>query len=462
VPGALSYIAGNVGMEQQIRYCTTSDGVRIAYAVTGSGPPVVRVAGWFTHLESEMTMEAAYALRVLAPLVEDFTVIRYDGRGMGLSQRDVTDFSLDSKMRDLEAVVDAMGLEEVFLFAASEGGAVAVAFAVRHPEKTKRMVLWDSFARAPMADDPEAARAMLSMIKVGWGLDIPAYRQFFTSLFIPDGNSKHVAEFTEAMRASSSPDNALTFAMHLGGIDVKHLLPEVRVPTLVMHRRGDIVVPFEAGQELAMRIPNARFMSLEGRNHIILRDEPEVAATFRAAKDFFLEGERPAAAVLGQSGLVSILFTDMAGSTDLTQRVGDETAQEAVRRHNSVVRKALKAHSGTEIKHTGDGIMASFASGRRAVDCAIEIQREFAADDNVRVRIGLNAGEPVEEERDLYGTSVQLAARVCAKAEPGQILVSNVVRELTMGKGFLFSDVGDVALKGFEDPVRLYEVRWKV
>ena len=152
----------------------------------------------------------------------------------------------------------------------------------------------------------------------------------------------------------------------------------------------------------------------------------------------------------------------MVGSTDLTQRVGDDRAQEAVRRHNSVVRQALKEHGGNEIKHTGDGIMASFGSGRRALDCAVAIQRVFDDEDSpMLVRIGLNAGEPVAEEEDLFGTSVQLAARVCAKAEPGQILVSNVVRELTMGKGFLFAEVGDVVLKGFEDPVRLYEVRWQ-
>ena len=133
-----------------------------------------------------------------------------------------------------------------------------------------------------------------------------------------------------------------------------------------------------------------------------------------------------------------------------------------MRQHNTAVRDALKAHAGQEIKHTGDGIMASFASARGAVDCAVAIQRALAAGDSVRVRIGLNAGEPVAEEQDLYGTSVQLAARVCAEADAGEILVSNVVRELAAGKGFLFNDRGDHALKGFEDPVRVYEVRWEV
>jgi adenylate cyclase len=178
------------------------------------------------------------------------------------------------------------------------------------------------------------------------------------------------------------------------------------------------------------------------------------------------------------SGMVTILFTDMEGSTSLTQRLGDAAAQELLRAHNGLVREALKSHGGSEIKHTGDGIMASFGSAAGALECAVTIQRAFASEaptvnsqlssdiSNVRVRIGLNAGEPVAEDgpdgrRDLFGATVQLAARVCNRAEPGQILVSNVVRELAMGKGFLFADIGDFLPKGFEDPVRLYEVRWQ-
>ena len=156
----------------------------------------------------------------------------------------------------------------------------------------------------------------------------------------------------------------------------------------------------------------------------------------------------------------------MEGSTALTQRLGDAKAQDVLRTHNRIVRDALKAHSGSEIKHTGDGIMASFASASRALECAIAMQRAFAAHNEsaeqpIRVRIGLNAGEPVAEEKDLFGTAVQLAARICAQAEPGEILAPIVVRELAAGKGFLLADRGDVALRGFEDPVRLYEVRWR-
>ncbi len=219
------------------------------------------------------------------------------------------------------------------------------------------------------------------------------------------------------------------------------------------------------------------------------------------AVDAFLGGKGAVISVSPTGGSpVIILFTDMEGSTDLTQRLGDAKAQELVRVHNAIVREALQAHGGSEIKHTGDGIMASFSSATRALECAIAMQQAFAernaslpahpelvegraegqpsahpsrasgrADsavgastgaEAVRVRIGVNVGEPVAEDADLFGTSVQLAARVCAQAEPGQILVPEGVRHLVAGKGFMFSDRGETALRGFEDPVRLYEVAW--
>ena len=165
-------------------------------------------------------------------------------------------------------------------------------------------------------------------------------------------------------------------------------------------------------------------------------------------------------------GLLTILFTDLEGSTAMTQRLGDARAQDVLHVHNSIVRAALNRLEGSEIKHTGDGIMASFASATRGLECAVAIQRALAAhnasapDSVIHVRIGLNAGEPVAEDSDLFGTAVQIAARVCEHAQPDQILVSNVVRELASGKGFLFSDRGDSVLRGFEDPVRLFEVRW--
>jgi adenylate cyclase len=237
-----------------------------------------------------------------------------------------------------------------------------------------------------------------------------------------------------------------------------------------VHRRECLLPDISAARYIAARVPNAELVVLEGGALLPwIGDMDGVVRTF----DRFLgiepapaespkERPRPRAA-----GLATILFTDLEGSTLLTQRAGDATAQEVVRAHNTIVRDALGRHGGTEIKHTGDGIMASFPLASSALQAAIDIQRQVERygeehpESAFRVSIGLNAGEPVVEEQDLYGTAVQLAARICAQAEGEEILVSNVVRELAAGKGFLFSDRGEFVAKGFEEPVRLYEVSWR-
>jgi class 3 adenylate cyclase len=307
---------------------------------------------------------------------------------------------------------------------------------------------------------------MVNLARMGWGNDQPSFRQFFTGMFMPDATGEAVRLFTEFQRASAPAENVVAMMSALMQLDVRDEAPQVTVPTLVIHRRNDTAVPFEAGREFAALIPGARFLSLEGRNHVPMPEEPETAQMLDAVHRF-LSGGAPEAikpSSAPASGLVTILFTDMQDSTALTQRLGDAAAQDLLRSHNTIVRDALKVHGGSETKHTGDGIMASFGSAARALEFAAAIQRGFAernldSETPVSVRIGLNAGEPVAEEGDLFGSTVQLAARVCARAEPGQILVSNVVRELAMGKGFVFADIGEVVLKGFEYPVRLYEVR---
>jgi class 3 adenylate cyclase len=450
-------------MEQQVRFCTTADGVRIAYAVSGQGPPLVRVLGWCTHLEFEQKFPG-WEEWVWAKLAHRHRFVRYDGRGFGLSDRDVTDFSLDAKVGDLEAVVDALELPRFALLGTSEGGPTAITYAVRHPERVSHLVLYGSFAwRPPPAtdEDREILLAMMKTIVPGWGRDTPEFRALWTLRFIPDADRDAIRFFNELQRQSAKGETVAALLGSIARIDVRELLPKVRAPTLVIHRRGDVVCPSELGRELAALIPGARLLTLEGSNHFPVMGEPAVDEIAEAVEEFVGEGSPATAAA--PPGLVTLLFTDMEGSTSLTQRLGDARAQELLRAHNGVVREALKAHGGAEIKHTGDGVMASFASASGALECAIAIQRTLAernesAADPIRVRIGLNAGEPVAEEADLFGTSVQLAARVCAKAEAGQILVSNVVRELAAGKGFLFSDEGEVVLRGFEDPVRLYAV----
>jgi class 3 adenylate cyclase len=428
-------------MDQEIRFCTTSDGVRIAYATVGQGLPLVRVLGWFTHLEHEW--ENPQWRSFIDGMSANHLLVRYDGRGMGLSDRRVSDYSPEAHVRDLEAVTDAVGLKRVALWGLSQGGPTAIVYAVRHPERVSHLILYGSFARMWWFLDSEQGRKGfefgVDFMRHGWGSDVPAVRQFFTGIFMPDADGEGIRWFNELQRVSTSGENAAALFSAQRDIDVTQLLPQVRVPTLVVHCRGDAAVPFDAGRELASAIPGARFLPLDSRNHSLQPNEPAAEVFQKTVDEFLGEGEGRAAPIAAPGGLVTVLFTDMEGSTTLTQRLGDAKAQEVLRAHNTIVRDALKAHGGSEIKHTGDGIMASFPSASRALECAIIIQRAVAAQVGehpempLRVRVGLNAGEPVVEDQDLFGTAVQLAARICAHAEPGQIVVPTVVRELAAG-----------------------------
>ena len=438
-------------MEQQIRFCTTSDGVRIAYATAGQGLPLVVISGWVSHLKFGLDNETYRSF--WQGLANNRTLIRYDKRGTGLSDWEAQDYSTEARQHDLEAVVDAAGLERFALMGYSEGGPTAIVYAARHPERVSHVILYGSYHRWPHTR--EVVEPLLALVRAEWGMGSAA----LASVFVTSGDPQAIAWFTEMERVSASAETAAKILEVNMTLDVTPLLNDVQAPTLIVHRRGDTIAPFKVAREMATLIPDARLDPMEGDDHLPhLGDQKAVLEAIHA---FLKDGEEGQPA---PSGLVTIMFTDMEGSTNLTQRLGDARAQELLRTHNSIVRDGLKACGGSEIKHTGDGIMASFPTASKALGCATAIQTAFverneSAAEPIKVRIGLNAGEPVAEDEDLFGTAVQLAARVCAHAEPGQVLASNVVRELSAGKGFLFSDQGDVVLRGFEDPVRLYEVR---
>ena len=299
---------------------------------------------------------------------------------------------------------------------------------------------------------------MLAVIRDGWGKDNPAFRQVFTTTMIPGANREQMRWFNELQRISVSPETAARIYEEFGRIDVNDLLPQITTPSLVLHARGDALVPFDEGRYLAAHLPEAQFVPLESDNHLLLEGEPAYE-TFLAEVRRFLASAQPTpdGTTPVVQALRTILFTDVEGSTALTQAVGDAKAQDVLHGHNEVVRAALADHEGEEVKHTGDGIMASFGSAVSAVEAALAIQRDLAGGE-IRVRVGLNAGEPIAEDHDYFGTTVQLAARICDRAEPGQVLVSNVVRELCAGKTFTFEDVGTATLKGFDEAVALYAV----
>jgi len=447
-------------MEPRIQYARTADGVNIAFWTLGEGTPLVQMP-WMlaTHIELEWQMPEVR--RWYERLSEKRKLVRYDCRGSGLSDRDVSDYSLEAHVLDLEAVVDRLRLERFTLFGMTYAGPVAVAYTAGHPERVSQLLLFCSWARTRDTASPQL-RALRQLIDTDW--ETYTETAGHTVLGWSEGEQ---ARSAAAMLRESVTQEALQAALRAyREFDVTALLPQVRSPTLVLHRRELGWLDVAVARGLASRIPDARLTVLKGTSPTPWLQDME--AVVAAIDEFLGEGQEVAAAAEppAAGAFRTILFTDVEGSTALTQRLGDAKAQELLRTHNRIVRDALRSHSGSEIKHTGDGIMASFASASRALECAIEIQRAFAQhnesnpDTPIRVRIGLNAGEPVAEEKDLFGTAVQLAARICAHAEPDEILTSDLIKGLAAGKGFLFADRGDVALRGFEEPVRLYEVRW--
>lgn len=262
-------------LRHEVRFCSAADGPHIAYAAVGDGPPVVKAGNWLNHLEYDW--ESPIWSHLLHWFAVRHRLIRYDARGNGLSDWDVGDVTLDSFVSDLEAVVDAAGLDTFSLFGVSQGCAVSIAYAVRHPERVKKLVLYGGFALGRRLRgqpvDAEQAEAMLTLMRTGWGQENPAFRQFFTSLFVPGATPEQMEWFNHLQRITTSAENAVKMRLVSDFMNVVDLLPKIKAPTLVLHCTEDAVQPFAEGRRIAAAIPGARFVALEGRNHLILEKD---------------------------------------------------------------------------------------------------------------------------------------------------------------------------------------------
>jgi DNA-binding winged helix-turn-helix (wHTH) protein/pimeloyl-ACP methyl ester carboxylesterase len=275
-------------LRQDVRFCTTADHVRIAYAQVGVGPDLVKTANYLTHLEYDW--QSPLWRPFLQALTAHHRLTRYDGRGNGLSDWTVESISFDDFVRDLETVVEAAGLNRFALFGMSQGCAVAIAYAVRHPERVSHLVLYGGYARGKRrrgsTRDVEQADALLTLMRDGWGQDNPAFRQIFTSLFIPGGKPEQVKWFNDLQRNTTSPENAVRMRRAFDDIDITDLLSRIQAPALVLHCREDAVQPFDEGRLLAAGLPDARFVALEGRNHVILEGDPTWSRFFEEVEAF--------------------------------------------------------------------------------------------------------------------------------------------------------------------------------
>jgi pimeloyl-ACP methyl ester carboxylesterase/DNA-binding winged helix-turn-helix (wHTH) protein len=278
-------------MPQEVTFCRTPDGVNLAIAQSGDGVPLVKTANWLNHIEYDW--HSPIWSPMLNLLSGKCRLVRYDERGTGLSDWNVDDISFDAFVRDLETVVDNLGLERFALLGISQGAAVSIAYATRHPERVSRLVLYGGFAvgwrQSGSVKLVNQLEAMLTLVRHGWGQDNPAFRQIFTSLFVPGATDEEAKWWNDLERASTSPDNAARLINTFGVIDVSGLLPQVKAPTLVVHSRGDMPVPFKLGLRLARGIPNARLLALESDNHIILSHEPAWERFAKEISDFLDE-----------------------------------------------------------------------------------------------------------------------------------------------------------------------------
>ncbi len=434
-------------MEPQIQYAKTKDGVSIAFWTLGDGMPLVIMPPLiFSHLQLEWQWPELR--RWFERLSERRKILRYDPRGSGLSDRDVTDLSPDAYVLDLEAVVDRVRLDTFALYAAGAPGKTAIAFADRHPGRVSHLVLWRSGAEGSgiagpvleplleLADaDWEATAETLAHMMLGWGQGVAAHRW---AAFIRDSATPQV------WQASSRA--------HLKA-DMTGLLGQVACPTLVVARGDDV-----RSRKLAAGIPDARLVVLEEFASI----EGELDAVLRAIEEFLDEGEEPSDQKERlPEGMTAILFLDIADSTALTTKLGDAAYRERERELDASLRAAITEAGGTPVegKVLGDGVMAVFTSARQAIDAAQRC-RELGNEVGLPLHLGIHAGDVVREGNNVHGGAVQLASRVQSAAAPGEILVSATVRDLARtSAGVAFEDRGEHELKGIAEPQRLFAVR---
>ncbi len=442
-------------MEPHIQYAKTEDGVSIAYYAIGQGPAVLFLGMPQSHLEAEWQIDP---LRVMyTALAQQITIVRLDPRGFGLSDRDPDDFALDSLVLDIEAVVDRLGLDELRIYSFGIATVPALAYTARHPDKVTHLV---QTPPAASGRDMSSERMLIlaELAKVDWELAAETAVRSFN----PDFTDQLVSDFAALIRASIELNSFERFLEDSRRWDADADATSLSTPTLLIHHRNNPNNNMDVTRRVAGLVKDSRVAFVDS-----VFESPLLAQRF-------FEGDIPDltepasihATTPPEAGAFrTVLFTDVEGSTALTQRLGDAKARELLREHERMVREALKAHGGSEVKTMGDGFMTSFSSATKALECAIAMQRAFAqhnesAQEPILVRVGLNAGEPIAEDEDLFGTAVIEAARITAAAQGGEILVANVVRELAKGKDFPFADRGETSLRGFEDPVRLFEVRW--
>lgn len=434
------------------RYVKSGD-VHIAYQVLGSGPvDIVLVPGWVSNIECfwESPAFAAFFER----LASFSRLILFDKRGTGLSDRVANVPTLETRMDDLRAVMGAIGSERALLCGYSEGGPMCALFAATYPARVQALVMIGSFpnrkydADAPWGRTPQERDALNQRCEAEWGGPVA-----IEAIMPSHAQDEAVrAWFARFLRMSASPAAVVALNTMNYEIDIRHLLPSIRVPTLLLHAEGDRQVAVSASRYMAQRIPGARYVELAGTDHL---------PVFGLADAVLGEIERLAAATQQPAEpdrvLATVMFSDIAGSTELAVTLGDRQWRELLARHHQLVRQELQRHRGHEVDTAGDGFLATFDGPARGVRCAAAIV-DALKPLGLAVRVGLHTGECEMVGAKVAGIAVHIGARVATAAEAGEIVVSSTVKDLVAGSGLRFEDRGMHSLKGLPEPWRLFAV----
>jgi class 3 adenylate cyclase len=435
------------------RYAKSGD-VHIAYQTFGKGGvDLVVVPGWASHLEHAWS-DPVFA-SFLTRLGSFSRVIWFDKRGTGLSDREVGMPTLEQRMDDVRAVMDAAGSKRAVVFGVSEGGSMSALFAATHPDRTSSLILYGAFAcriwsaAYPWAPTLEERQRWIESLEKGWGGDVE-----LESLAPSRAHEDSFRDwFTAYGRMSVSPAAAVALAKMNTYIDIRDVLPTIHVPTLVIHRRGDRDVVVGNGIYLAQNIPDAKYVELPGDDHFVASGD---ADEILDPVEEFVTGVRPARRT--DRVLSTIMFTDIVGSTRKANELGDREWKKLLLAHNGLIRREFSVFRGREVKTTGDGFVATFDGPGRAIQCAVAVV-EGARRMGLPIRAGLHTGECEIVGDDIAGVAVHIAARVASSAKGGEVLVSKTVKDLVSGSGVVFDDRGTHSLRGVEGRWRLYSVR---
>jgi pimeloyl-ACP methyl ester carboxylesterase len=432
------------------RYARSGD-LSIAYQVTGGGPiDLVLVPGFISHLE--MDWQEPRSAHFLARLGSFARLIRFDKRGTGLSDRPGEMPDLEARMDDVRAVLDAVDSEKAVLFGYSEGGPMCCLFAATYPQRTSALVLYGTYAKRrdpdddyPWAPTREEREVYADELASTWAWKADLQR------VAPSADAALAEWWATRARAAASPGAARALILMNSAIDVRAVLPSIRVPTLVLHRSGDRDASVDEGRYLAERIPDARFVELPGRDHVPWIDGDQIVDEVEE----FLTGVRGRDRV--QRRLATIMFIDIVASTDLVVRLGDAEWRALLERHNASVRRILPRYDGREVSTAGDGLLAVFDGPARAIRCGCELV-DSAGGLGLQLRVGIHTGECEMIGDDVAGIAVHIAARVASKAEPSEVLVSRTLRDIVAGSGLEFGDGRTRVLKGVPGEWQLFAV----